>query len=286
LPRPAGAERRLAGLAAAALLILAAQRGPPARPELLVMTALPIVWGEKGAFDPGSRPAALYRALQQEFAVRPLDTLGEADLARSRLLLLAQPRWLSPAELAALDLWVRRGGAALILTDPNLEWPSDLPLGDVRRPPPVGLLGPLLGHWGLRLEEGKADPKERFDKGRRLAMDRPGRFTATGKACRVVRSYQAECRIGKGRAILLADADLMRDSLWLEPQRDGGAGQKRVADNPLVVAELLDALAGIERARPGDEAGPGPALPRSLLLFVIGFAVVAASLLLARRQKD
>ena len=39
-----------------------------------------------------------------------------------------------------------------ILTDPVLVWPSELALSDIRRPPPVGLLGPLLTHWGLRLE--------------------------------------------------------------------------------------------------------------------------------------
>ena len=123
-----------------------------ANPDLMLMTALPLIWGEGGAFDPASRPQLSYKQLQREFRVRPLDVLDEAGLASGRLLLLAQPRVLAPVELVALDAWVRGGGRALILTDPLLLWPSALPIGDVRRPPAIGLLGPLLAHWGLALD--------------------------------------------------------------------------------------------------------------------------------------
>ena len=232
-------------------IVLAPDPAPSAaaRPELMLMTALPIIWGEGGAFDPRSRPAESYRMLEREFAVRPLDWLSERTLT-GRLLLLAQPRALAPEELVALDAWVRRGGRVLILTDPSLDWPSALPLGDLRRPPEIGLLGPLLSHWGIRLEPRRwtvpaVTDHAVADKALRLVMTSPGRFGS--RDCRVLPGgFLMRCEIGRGKATLVADADLLRDELWAP---FGPARHQRIADNPLVVAEWLDTLAGIERER-------------------------------------
>lgn len=232
-----------------------APRTAPVRPDLMLMTALPIIWGETGAFDPDSRPAAAFTALQREFAVRPLDLLDPAGLSGGRLLLLAQPRALEPEELVALDDWVRGGGKALILTDPLLVWPSPLPLGDARRPPAIGLLGPILDHWGIALEAPQGPGEviaERREEGarRRLAMAAPGRFATANPDCRLEPGGRiAECSIGLGRAILLADSDLLHDSLWTAPGESGSARHQRRADNPLVIADLLDRLAGVKRTR-------------------------------------
>ena len=296
---------RLGGLAAAALfglllLLLALGQArfgrsaaPPsaAGPPLLVMTSLPIVWGEGGAFDPSSRPAGAYRLLGEEFAVRPVDALDADSLGAGKLLLLAHPRWLDPAELVALDSWVRSGGRALILADPLLAWPSELPPGDVRRPPPTSLLGPLLAHWGLALDPPESRDRHgpppatlAFHGARKLVMEAPGRFRPTGAACAVgPQPWIARCRIGKGSATLLADADLLRDDLWLPPSLEPEA---RTADNPLLLADLLDRLAGIERPRRHppvawirDEAPKAPALAASLL----PLALLAGLALLLRR---
>jgi hypothetical protein len=262
------------------------------KPEVVLMTAMPLIWGEGGAFDPESRPAAAYLALQEEFTVRPVDTLGRDSLASARLLLLAQPRWLSPSELVALDRWVREGGAALVLADPSLHWPSELPLGDIRRPPAVSLLKPLLDHWGLELRQGAGSEGGLVARERRLRLHEPGRFAATAQDCRVVRPFEARCRIGRGRAILLADADLFHDGLWIGPGPDGGAAHRRISDNPLVVADLLDELAGIERQRVrapvrwrrSDEP-PMTALARAVLPpAALALAGLAAALLLGRRR--
>jgi hypothetical protein len=86
------------------------------------MTGLPLVWGEKGAFDPDSRPAAVYAELDKAFDFRPVDVLDPATLERGRLLFLAQPQRLAPAELSALDAWIRSGGRALILADAPAAW--------------------------------------------------------------------------------------------------------------------------------------------------------------------
>jgi hypothetical protein len=224
------------------------------KPELMVMTGLPIIWGEGGAFDPNARPAASYRYLEQEFSVRPLDTLERAGLGQGRLLLLAQTRALAPRELVALDEWVGRGGRVLILADPTLIWPSELPLGDIRRPPALNLLDPLLTHWGLRLEPRteagiQVEPLYGEWSGRRLTLAAAGRFTATGGRCRAwLPATLAHCRIGEGGAWLIGDADLMHDALWLPPSAAGEL-RRRTADNPLLVADLLDRLAGLQRPR-------------------------------------
>lgn len=238
-------------------LVLGPTGGRPAaeRPALLLMTGLPIVWGETGPFDPASRPAAAYRALGEEFAIRPLDHLDRDRLAGAGLMLLAQPRMLEPAELVALDAWVRQGGRLLVLTDPALAWPSRLPPGDARRPPPVGLLSPLLDHWGLRLDAAAERPIliDHLQIGgatRRLALAAPGRFALAGRPCRLgPRDYLALCRLGSGRALLVADADLLHDRLWLGPTARGHERHARLADNPLIVADWLDALAGRSRPR-------------------------------------
>jgi hypothetical protein len=261
------------GLAVAASLLLAAGPAEP-RPEVMLMTGLPLVWGEKGPFDPGSRPQASYSALSGEFDFRPVDVLDGATLARGRFLFLAQPRRLAPAELVALDGWIRRGGRALILTDPHLTWPSELPPGDIRRPPPAGLLAPLLDHWRLALEPptGAGQAAARWN-GRPVLLDSPGRLRSSSPDCVVgEEDWTALCRLGHGMVRVVADADLMRDS----------ASTSSVADNAAAVAGWLDEMAGISRPRPAGGTWIGAWLPvRAIVLLV----VVASLLLLLRRTR-
>ena len=202
-----------------------------------------------------------------------MDVLDAETLERGRLLFLAQPQRLAPAELAALDAWIRQGGRALILTDPKLAWPSELPLGDIRRPPPVGLLAPLLGHWGMILE-APARPGEveaRWD-GRPIRFDSPGRFRSSSPDCAVdSQGWKAVCRLGIGMVTLVADADLLRDSLWAP----------RKADNAVVVAEWLDELAQVTRPRAAggsrrESDWPPGAMAIVMLAALAGIATLAA----------
>ena len=256
------------------LTLAAAQRGET-KPQLMLATGLPIIWGEQG-FSLSAQPAPAYRALEREFAVRPLDTLHEEELAGGKLLLLAQPKVLAPAELVALDAWVRRGGRALILTDPALVWPSELPLGDIRRPPPFGLLEPLLRHWGLRLEPSTDGIQEVTIDGGTLRLETPGQFQLEQPGCALHHdALVADCPIGGGRALLVADADLVHERLWMSS--DG----RRTADNPSVVAAWLDDLVGLQRQR----ADSGRGDTRTTLLALIPILVVAAAASLVWRRR-
>ncbi|HWH21870.1 MAG TPA: hypothetical protein VNT25_01070 [Allosphingosinicella sp.] len=270
---------------------LAREREPVAkRPPLMLMTGLPIIWGEGGAFDPESRPAAAYRMLEREFAVRPLDVIDRQSLGKGGVLLVAQSRALAPQELVALDAWVRGGGRALILEDPALVWPTELPLGDVRRPPAAGLLGPVLTHWGIEVEP-PAETKLviRDVGGRRIAFGATGRVGTRNPACRVEEEgLLARCRIGAGQVILLADADLLQDRLWTAPGRSGERRNRRLSDNPLLVADLLDELRGDTRGRvAGDVEWIGQARDRraALVLAALPLLIALLTAFLIRRRR-
>lgn len=248
-------------LVAAAGLVLIAIPGPIAvydrialrpepashteRPSLLMLTGLPLLWSEEGEL--GGKATEFYGALDRAYRVRPIDAATDATLNGAKLLLVAQPRPPGPAALVAIDHWVRIGGRALILTDPALRWPSDLALGDPRRAPIDDGLGPLLLHWKLELKPpgaGKIIAMRDVD-GRRLMLAAPGRFIAHGGSCIVTHGgLMADCRIGRGRALLLADADLLHDLLWIGPGPVGTMRAGRLADNPSFVIDQLDRLNG------------------------------------------
>lgn len=157
-------------------------------PRLTLFTALPLLWGEGDPADilngqTGRSP------LLDGLDVRGIDVVSAQTLS-SDVLVVAQPRAMAPEELVALDGWVRGGGRAIIFADPLLKWPSRFPLGDRRRAPPVTLLDPLLTHWGVTLEAGTDG----------IGRWRPG-------PCAPLDSVTIECPIGRGRALLVADAD-------------------------------------------------------------------------------
>ena len=225
-------------LAAAALLLWLGPARPlqplADRPVLAVVTALPIFWAEPGRGGMQRRDAPIVTVLQSRFTVEPLDDPAQLAKSGARRLLLAQPRALTAAQMVAVDAWVRGGGRALVLADPSLRWPSDLPLGDRRRPPPVSLLGPLLAHWGLT-PSGAAVAGER-----RHFMPDGALVTLSGAT--LGEEGGATVRpIGRGSVTLMGDADMIDDPLWLADP--GRPLDPRVwsADTPALVARWLGA---------------------------------------------
>ena len=185
-----------------------AARAPAERPTLALLTSLPLVFGESFGLDSGGS-AALTR-LEQRYNVVPIGVADAASLSGQRLLLMAHPR-AQPAEaLVELDHWVRGGGRLLLLADPMLDWHSERPLGDRLRPPPAFADTGLLAHWGLRLERAGGATGRRLGNGEpdhcRLLAGPAGRASAAhaGRA-----GFVARCRIGKGAATVIADADFL-----------------------------------------------------------------------------
>ena len=227
--------------------------------RLALMTDLPLIWGAGTAEDVlggSSPPPAIMDALIRSGRVLPMDMIDPVRLQEVDVLVLAQPRALRPVELAHVDDWVRAGGRALIFVDPALHWARDLP-PNLRRPPGISLLGPLLDHWGVGLRPGP--PGFRMVSGasdglfgaRRIGVGDPGILWAMTQDCRISgQGLVAQCRIGRGRATIIADADLLRDESWVGPGPMGAARAGRIADNAVFVRGAVAELAEKGGAHP------------------------------------
>lgn len=267
LDRLGGRRLLLAGLTIvmATLLLLAAiaasrptDGGP--KPSLGLMTTLPLQWSEGGieadlAEDAEPHPA--FARLSRQYDIRPIDDFAALTPKSMPLLLLAQPRALAPSELARLDNWVRQGGRVLILADPALQWGSLYPLGDKRRPLFTSMLSPLFTHWGIELVLPMVDevPAAIRSMGKlTIRTQTPGEWLPKrndGKSpCAIsAKGLVADCKMGKGRAVLVADADILDTAFW------EGQGMRMITGgdefaNMLFVEALLTALEknkGLER---------------------------------------
>ncbi len=205
--------RRLSIGIAGLLLLLSCREATPAkapdqtRPQLYLLTPLPLLWKESFGLDQPGSPALT--ALEEQYRVTPVDL--PSQVPEGGLLLAAQPRALPAEELVKLDAWVRRGGRLVLLADPTLEWESTIPLGDPRRAPTSFPDTGLLGHWGLRLDApDERGPRQLELGGRRVLAGSPGTLVRIGGSC-LVRDHglMAHCGIGRGRAAIIADADLL-----------------------------------------------------------------------------
>lgn len=181
--------------------------------SVAVLSSLPL--GVGGGPD-AARAVPLMESLRSAFTVQLLDTMPATGPGADRLL-LAQPRALTPAELVAIDEWVRRGGVAVVLDDPTLDWPSDRSLADPAGPRRTSLLDPLMEHWGLRLElsePGREGARTLAWRGGALRLPSPGFFSATAPDCVLgPQALTAWCRVGRGVVLVVADAD------WIDPGR-------------------------------------------------------------------
>lgn len=204
------------------------------RPVLLVMSSIPLQWGEATMTDIASgqaQPDPLFEALTERNRPVLVDDFQKLGKPGAAPLLMIQPRALAPRELVVLDNWVRDGGSVIFFADPALDWPSDLPLGDPARPLFTSLLRPLFQHWGLELalpvsNEGEAE-KVRIGSYRLIAKAR-GIWLVSNKAKPSARctiredKFVAYCSVGKGRALLIADADVVHQDNWTDNLLSGG----------------------------------------------------------------
>ncbi|MEQ1726214.1 MAG: Gldg family protein [Sphingopyxis sp.] len=224
-------------------------------PRVAVMTSLPLTGSQNGvaavlAGEGADEPALAL--LRRRYRVTMVDAVDSAALANANILLLAHPHALAPQQYVAIDAWVRGGGRAMILADGLSSWPPLYPLGDPRNPPLTSLLTPLLSHWGVTLDAPPglvASEEAVVDSGQRLHLYSAGRFAIQGGGCRLLASAAiADCRIGHGRAIIVADADWLDASHWGGVTGVGGPANWH-SGNMLWLMNRLDTLAGREPAR-------------------------------------
>lgn len=244
-----------------------AQSAPPSR-TIGLYSSLPIAWNEsediRGLLSDTAAPHWALPVLRERGEVAALDSLadgaGKLPLPADGLLVLAQPRPLSPQENVALDAWVLAGGRVLLLADPMLTAHTIFAPGDPRRPQDIAMLSPILGRWGLVLEfddaQAAGEAVARVDGadfpvnlrgGLRLSGksgdgavggDASGKSgSASGKAGDVVAACRigdgglvAECAAGKGRVVVVADAAVLEN-----PEDSRGIALRRTA-----FARLLD----------------------------------------------
>lgn len=196
----------------------------PPRDELALMGTIPIYWGEAAGLadviNGAAEPHWARAVLEETYQLEPVAMLDAEALLKQHNLLLAQPRALSPSENVALDDWVRGGGHVLIFADPMMTGHSDYPIGDRRRPQDVILLSPILQHWGLSLQFDDKQPlgvTSREDEGASLPVNLAGSFAlqpaGPDTECKLrFNGLLADCQIGTGHALILADAALLDHS--------------------------------------------------------------------------
>lgn len=201
----------------------AARRSPSSSQATIgLFTSLPIYWDEAGdvagLLRDGAPPHWALAALRRHGVVVPLDTVAgtgqeEAALAAVDVLVMAQPRPLSPEENVALDDWVKAGGRVLLFADPMLTHEGIHAPGDARRPQDIAMLSPILGQWGLVLrfdDEQPAGERMMTLFGRRVPVDLAGQFSPLSRVCEVLaEGLAARCRVGGGRVLAFADARML-----------------------------------------------------------------------------
>lgn len=205
----------------------AAEEGSAAQfGEVALFTSLPLVWPEQTAIrdhlaDHRGRHWVVDE-LERHGPLQPIDALVDGE-GKSRLpdglLVMAQPRALTPQENVALDRWVRSGGRLLLFADPMLTAESAFPLGDPRRPQDIVMISPILTHWGLTLQFDDAQPvgeRSAEFSGTEFPINLPGSLNAVNREtkCTVAaKGLIADCVVGAGRVLVYADAALLEDAV-------------------------------------------------------------------------
>jgi hypothetical protein len=142
---------------------------------------------------------AVVKQLDRRWNLHGLSSLTYEAIDDLPMLVVVLRRPLTYAEAIDVDAWVRDGGRALVLAEPGVSWAG-----------PTDTVNPLLrdATWGLRLA-ARDDEVLALPGGGALALHNAGRWTASA-GCNVrLDGLLAECRPGKGRALLVADTGLL-----------------------------------------------------------------------------
>lgn len=210
---------------------VSAQVASPKRIALGLVTGLPIYWGETGVgfgemLDPDRETHWVRTVLEQRYELVPLDLVGTDEGAPSPglealdALLVAQPRAITGADNVALDRWVRDGGRLLLMLDPMLTEHSHLPVGHPDRANASALIPPVLARWGLAMrfdpagESGLGDDVVSLGDAS-IPVDAAGELSLlaatgdSGECSLIAGNVIAQCRVGDGRVVVVADAAVL-----------------------------------------------------------------------------
>jgi ABC-type uncharacterized transport system involved in gliding motility auxiliary subunit len=126
------------------------QLAHPKKPMVAWLSTLPMT----GGFDPQSgqmrQPWVVYRQAEQLFDIQPLQPTATAIGPDVRVLVLVDPKSLSPATQFAIDQYALRGGHILAFVDPDAE--TDQSAGNPMQSmgaDRASHMGRLLSAWGV-----------------------------------------------------------------------------------------------------------------------------------------
>ena len=123
------------------LTALLYQLSHPGKIKIAVLSSLPLTAA------PGSgQPLGIYADLQQSYDLTKLADDFKAIPAGTNLLLIAHPQNVTPSQLRAIEIFVLRGGRALVFVDPMSELVQQQQNPDA---PPSSDLRILLQSWGV-----------------------------------------------------------------------------------------------------------------------------------------
>jgi ABC-type uncharacterized transport system involved in gliding motility auxiliary subunit len=122
----------------------------PTKPEVAWLSTLPMT----GGFDPQTgqmrRPWLVYQQAEQLFDLHPLPPTATSIGPNVRVLVLVDPKNLSPATQFAIDQYALRGGHILAFIDPDAE--ADQSAGNPMQSmgaDRASHIGKLLAAWGI-----------------------------------------------------------------------------------------------------------------------------------------
>jgi gliding motility-associatede transport system auxiliary component len=131
------------------------QLAHPAKPVVAWLSTLPMT----GGFDPQSgqmrQPWVIYSQAEQLFDVRPLAPTATSIAPDTRVLVLVDPKNLSPATQFAIDQYALRGGHILAFVDPDAAMES---MGNPMQSlgaDHASHMGALLSAWGVDFNPGE-----------------------------------------------------------------------------------------------------------------------------------
>jgi ABC-type uncharacterized transport system involved in gliding motility auxiliary subunit len=124
------------------LTALLYQLSHPAKPKIALLSQLPLT----NAPGSNGKPLGIYADLQRSYDITVLKDDFPAIPAGTNLLLIAHPQAIQPRQLRAIEMYVLKGGRALIFVDPLSEL-----VQREQRPsaPPSSDLVALLKGWGV-----------------------------------------------------------------------------------------------------------------------------------------